>query len=347
MARVAGALCVEHWLELGYGQSVVVRDATRDGPAAGIEIPVTEGPGDSLLSAVTTVDVDGDGVRDVVVRDTYGGAALLDETVSLTIFRGADLPFEDRERLRFVGDTRVPAGGDIASLGDWDGDARADLIAGWDGSVILTGSSMTEGSGPCLRGAAIGDVNGDGVEDSACVAPDASLEIVLGGAGRDAAPHAEIFRDAPISAITRAGDVNGDGRGDFVIVLETGASEVLSGADPEGVPLATATSGYSWTALSDVDGDGLADLVARRSHGAFLVRGARAGLDVEGEEIVSIGDTPRSVVSAGDADCDGLADVLVITRGTVELRRGTPAGIEEAPLWSTSSERRSLVPIFD
>lgn len=135
-------LCVTHWLAFDYGQSIFVYDATPEGPARPIEVPVSEGPGEDRISAVTRLDVDGDGMRDVVVRNAYGGAALVDEPISLTVIRGSSLPFGERERLRFTSDARVSGGGGITALGDWDGDGREDLLAEWEGVVLLVGDAF-------------------------------------------------------------------------------------------------------------------------------------------------------------------------------------------------------------
>ncbi|MFW6090128.1 MAG: hypothetical protein ACODAB_10270, partial [Gemmatimonadota bacterium] len=331
---------MSHWLGLGYGQSIEVFEATPEGPSGRVEVPITEGPGDDRFSAVTTLDVDGDGLRDVVVRNTYGGAALIEEPITLTIIHGAAAPFDERERTRFVSEARVAGGGFVDALGDWDGDGNDDLVASFDYDVLLSGSEITEPSATCDRGAALGDIDGDGLTDSGCVGEDGTLLVVHGG-GTDGRMRELRLRES-VESVAHVGDVNGDGLGDVLVRYVGGEQDVLSGGDLDGPPLRASDGGRGWTALGDVDGDGFDDLAARYSDRIDLARGGADGLR-GGERLVAAGDSPGSVRAAGDANCDGFADVLISGAGRVSLHLGGRAGVATTPSWTAESAPDGLV----
>lgn len=340
------ASCVAYWLAADYGSSIVAYGNTTAGPSEPIEIPISDPMGgDQRFTIVTTVDVDGDGLRDAVVRDAYGGAALLEERVSLTIIGGSDAPLEERERTRFIGETSVGAGGGISALGDWNGDGLADLSAQYAGGVLLSGESLTESPDSCLRGTRAGDVDGDGTEDTICMSSDGpGLSLRFGG---DASPDSREFAlAADPSHVAAMGDVDGDGRPELLV----GNSRLLHLVDGTFTDLRVDIR--SVKALGDIDGDGIDDLVARRDDAYYLWRGGSSGPTEDAVPFAVVGEEELSTSSAGDANCDGYADVIVrraISGGPdeFELRLGSPDGLSADAAWRRTLPDQRLTPVFD
>jgi len=140
------------------------------------------------------------------------------------------------------------------------------------------------------------------------------------------------------AAVARIGDVDGDGIEDLAIgapgtsqpaALEAGSVVVLSGADrsvhcrvvdPAGGP--NERLGFSVAALDDMTGDGVPDLVAGAPGGqgrVVIISGADCAIVRSCRDSVLIQRTtgpiqsnlhPSTVVAAGDANGDGVPDIL-------------------------------------
>ncbi len=197
--------------------------------------------------------------------------------------------------------------------------------------------------------AVLGDVNGDGVADYIAGGP--ALKLVPEGIGHAlicsgvdgailfdlAGEQAEGFG----RAVASAGDIDGDGVDDFAIGASLdgkGAVRFHSGAT--GVLLRTlrgTTSksefGTSLANLGDIDGDGIDDLaVGAPEH---LVSGSRNGFaaihsGANGSVLASwtggstSGKFGSVVADAGDADSDGVHDLLVVEQA--DASSGTASG---------------------
>ncbi|HET6509897.1 MAG TPA: FG-GAP-like repeat-containing protein [Baekduia sp.] len=229
-------------------------------------------------------------------------------------------------------------GGVHVATGDVDGDGRAEVVTGAGaGSAplvkVFDGQSGAVRSAffaydPSFRGGvnvAVGDVTGDGKAD-VIVAP------ASGAAPRvtvyDGATGAKLmdwlaFGDASArtGASVAAGDVDGDGRDEVVVGAGAGAAPTVAvyaygATTPRKTFLAGAATDRGGVAVAagDVDGDGLADVVAGPGAGApprvRVFDGATGKVEVD----VMAGDAAdRSGVSVavGDVDGDGRGDVLV------------------------------------
>lgn len=197
-------------------------------------------PGDLFGSALARVpDVDCDGVDDILVG-APGASARGRSSGEAFIFSGVDA----RILFRYQGDREGDLfGSSVCSLGDLDGDGRAEIAIGapgartwgrdsgmvrvYDGAdarivYTFTGDARGERFGACL--AAPGDMDGDGVPELAVGAPCPRLDrpgYVRVLAGRDASvlytlgglSTWELFG----SSLAALGDVDGDGRGDLVV----------------------------------------------------------------------------------------------------------------------------------
>jgi hypothetical protein len=218
-----------------------------------------------------------------------------------------------------------------------------------------------------------GDVNGDGYADLAItnVAGDqsgAALVYLGGPAGTATVPSASLapfggsFLAFPEVGVASAGDVNGDGYGDLLVPGVCGA-ECSGGANlylggERGVASTPVTSlvgarasgaQYTWFSIAcagDVDGDGYADIVIGSGADASsdvgdgrvdVFLGAATGPSAMSSTTIASPSTTESfglqVGGAGDVDGDGIADVLVGSKGgladlpTVFVFTGTTSGL--------------------
>jgi hypothetical protein len=234
------------------------------------------------------------------------------------------------------------SGYSVASAGDVNGDGRADLIIGANGSDPASGSSA--GRSYVVWGKA----NMDAV----------NLSEVAAGIGGFVVNGQSAF-DGSGGSVASAGDVNGDGLVDLIIgasggdptlATEAGRSYVVFGkTNTNAVNLSAVAagtggfvvngqsardgSGLSVASAGDVNGDGLADLIigalwsdptlatdAGRSYVVFGKTNTNAvnlsAVAAGANGFVINGQSGRdysgaSVASAGDVNGDGLADLIV------------------------------------
>lgn len=192
--------------------------------------------------------------------------------------------------------------------------------------------------------AGLGDFNGDGVGDLAIGAPQADAGGTNDGkiiitSGTDASPLLEItgFADGAFAgfSISDAGDFNGDGFNDLIIGAPqpsgNGSTYLIFGS-ASGTPInvASAFNGFKITGgfgeefgrdiagIGDFNMDGYSDFVASNI-GLGLVKvyfGNNAGIATTPLVInnigVDLGDTGIPVVSMGDLNGDGAADMGVV-----------------------------------
>lgn len=331
----AAQQCSAHVVSTGYAGVRASVFALREGfPEVG-GIEADEG---RTMSAVSELDLNGDGFRDLIMRDSYGGAALISEPVTLTIVWGSDAPFEEREQEHVVIPIEVsPA--PLTLTGDLDGDGIADLRVDYIGGLI---SSMTLDvlSAEERTCGAIGDVDGDGAPDSGCISRNGegprTVWIRFGGS----VPPREVVMEGISDwtfGVSRAGDIDGDGMDEVIVRGEEGVG-IWHHDDPASFDVAEiAESGTVWArAAGDIDGDGMDDLVVRDGRAYELFFGGESSLRAESIEAPD----NVSITVLGDADCDGFADLLFDhsvddARSEVSLRRGGEDGLSSTPAWES------------
>ena len=274
-------------------------------------------------------DVNGDGLQDALVSAPYGGPAGARRGAVYVVFGRAGrgllgLAGLEPSGFRIVG----PKGAwflSAAGAGDMDGDGLADIVVG----------------APDVKGGHVYVVHGK--SDGAPLDLDQRQNVLfaVGGTrpcrGPEAAPSVG-------ETVAGVGDVNGDGLGDLALVAggrcngkPTGGDYVVFGKRVSGdVDLrrlgsggitagGTDVSNSSLAGVGDVNGDGLADVVAgnvgyEEPSFSVLIPGSRTGGAVNLARMATritsgycsgVGGT---VASAGDVNGDGLADFAVGTR---------------------------------
>jgi hypothetical protein len=275
-------------------------------------------------------DMNGDGYADVIVGavtftagQSLEGAALL----FLGSPTGISTTFYRRFELNQAG---ANVGESVATAGDVNGDGFSDVIVGAEnfGGALLGGAAIYHGgteytaSAPTLSwsygspngraGSSLahaGDVNGDGYGDLLVAAPDATASLAGEGVvhvhyGSTTGPAAAPSVSLPGgqaggrfgACVSTAGDVNGDGYSDVII----------------GAPQA---SGSGRVAVHHGSAGGLATTPAWSLNGPA---GSELG---------------ASVMTAGDVNSDGYADVIVAAPANDDVRvyLGTAAGLSATP----------------
>jgi tetratricopeptide (TPR) repeat protein len=246
--------------------------------------------------------------------------------------------------------------GAVEALGDVDGDGIGDYLCGSyrepvDGPGLLrlvsgrNGATIHEVRGIAVGFtiAALGDLDRDGIQDFAHVEgvelADGSFEAVVRLRSGASAELLRTLRDpdgSPTygSSIVSLEDLDGDGRSDLAVasmgeVAGPGFVRFHSGAD--GRTLATAfgppgaSFGASMTAVPDLDGDGMRDLLvggmgAEGARGRIWVLSSRSGAVLREQG----GPADRmlfgaAVASGADLDGDGIEDYAIGSGGRGRL----------------------------
>lgn len=232
-------------------------------------------------------------------------------------------------------------------------------------------AALVRESGTCARlgdGYGVGDLDGDGLDEVVIATPGTDRAFLFYGTDESPPPRRSeenadaIFVGESVGAARGVGDVNGDGHADLVLgvapstvqgppgerthLLVLGASARFGGeVSLDAMPRLEAAFVRG---VGDVTGDGVADLgatVSEGAFGAFVLAGREAWpavIDVRASELRVAHEAsptmtvPTTIIAAGDVDGDGVGDLLYgvpsytsdadTPRGAVHLFRGPFVG---------------------
>ncbi len=250
--------------------------------------------------------------------------------------------------------------------GEWGGRVLTARLLGSAGSVQVTGDQLRSVLG--LRsswvrtgaGAHPRDLTGDLAADVLAMSPTGRLGVYPGwrrGAPTGLGSRIEISRGwAGARLLTQVGDWDGDGRADLVASGADGRLLLYRGVTGAAAPgfAAPLAIGRGWGSVSDLlgvgdlDGDGAADLLARRSMDQTLWlypgdgRGGFGSARSIGRGWGGLG----LLTAVGDLDADGRPDVVArrVADGALVLFRGGAGGVLRAgvPIGARWGAVRSL-----
>jgi hypothetical protein len=235
---------------------------------------------------VTTGDVTGDGIEDVIVAAGRG------HTPDVKVFDGRTL----NEIGSFQAYSKTFFGGVTVAVGDVNGDGRADIVTGagigsaphikmFSGAELFTTTGKQRTGTPVARmnffawdagfrgGAtvAVGDTNGDGKADLVVgqLSKGGSVRVFSGLNGstlQDLKPFGAEFTGGVSVAV---GDVTGDSKADLIVGATSGTSTVKVFSGNTEVASFNAFSDKIGTrvAVQDIDGDRIGDLIVSGTSG--------------------------------------------------------------------------------
>lgn len=266
-------------------------------------------------------DVDGDGIRESLAFRARGAVLL----------RGSDgAVLREHQRAQIaLGDLDGDGWSELAAAGpesqtNLSAAESIDVISGFSGAVLANWSWNPLGAAPNTRQRLwpirLGDVNGDGVGDVLALEWDGflggwTLPAVLVLSGVDGS---ELRRHSgPIAALPM-GDVDGDGRADYFldqsVSLLFEPPRVISGASGAVLSVHAATPANATPQiLSDLDGDGVPELVRETLGPAFRIYSGTSGalLHVIQGRPANAGYYGTPEVLSADVNGDGVREIGV------------------------------------
>jgi hypothetical protein len=298
--------------------------------------PGSEAPGEVPAAAPARFDFTGDGVSDLLLRDSRSGKLALWEMRNSQVTRTTSI-------------AHLPYPWKLEESGDYDGDGTADLL--WRNSRtgqlvvwLIRNGAVSSGAGLDLADlrrawsiATRGDFDGDGKDDIVLARPRRGTVDILHMDGAKVA--SRVAHSAPSDRwrVIAAPDADGDGVAE--IVWENVDSHALSiewmSAPGQFAPLVSKPGKWRVVGAGDLDGDGFDDLLVREPDTGlvkpWLLDEARV---VEGGWIARTG---RSYRGLGDFNGDRMADSFwTDAEGRIEIWHSTEGDFEPVMVPATT-----------
>jgi len=184
----------------------------------------------------------------------------------------------------------------------------------------------------------VADLDGDGTGDAVAFFYSGSAVTVYHGRGLGAFGNPNA---SPVPGVTRMSRIraNGDAFPDVVTIGEgyAGDSHVVPGVGPHAfgaaVTLSAAPDFSAGTAVGDVDGDAIDDVVLARLSGGISVFLGNGDGTYDAPVVQPLGGQTFTAISAGDLDGDGRADIAGFSgNDSVAVALAGPGGVFGAPV---------------
>ncbi|UDY22754.1 FG-GAP-like repeat-containing protein [Nocardioides sp. Kera G14] len=281
---------------------------------------------------ISAADINGDGRADLVARDTHGGLWWM----------------AGNGRAAFAARRSLGSGWQSASslaVADFNGDRRADIIyrnANKKGYVRLGngGTGFSGNLGPYAGFKKEGPISGavqmlGGASPEVLTVTGARLHLLRKNDGTDLGlPVVTNLDLSGANLVLNAGDWNGDGRGDVLYRATTGVLYLTlgngAGTFTGAYRLGNFGSATLISAVGDMTGDGLPDLMAQTSSGMMVYPGNGAtGITAAYPMYARVAGAAQ--IPAGTWDADRAPDVLIRKGNSLVLYKGNGPGGLSSP----------------
>jgi hypothetical protein len=277
--------------------------------------------------SVAVGDFNGDGIPDLATANWGSGnvTVLLGNGLGgFTAAPGSPFPVGTNPRSVTVGDFNGDGIQDLAIANNSSGNVTVLLGNGSGGFTAASGSPFAAGAGP--RSAAVGDFNGDGIQDLAVANENGNnVTVLLGnGSGGFTAAAGSPFAVGTGPESVAVGDFNGDGIQDLVtanfgsnnvtVLLGNGSGGFTAAT---GSPFAAGLEPY-FAAVGDFNGDGVQDLAITNfssTNITVLLGNGSGGFTEATGSPFPVGTAPI-YAAVGDFNGDGIQDLATANYGS-------------------------------